>query len=203
MRLGRLRHAAGGPHRLRGRCLDVTVRGLGTLVGGDDKRGRQDDGAADRLEAERAEGLGAQRVVDLGDDARHAERVLRHLRRKRVPVVSLGEGHDEVGHLGTRPAQDVLRRAVTADGGARERLREAVEGALVEVDHGDVVALLVELGRRASADAAAADDDHPHGVLANSSVSTRRHQTGAVEFAHHVRDGPAGIPLAPEPHLVA
>ena len=112
----------------------------------------------------------------------HPEGVLGHLGGQRVAVVALGEGHHEVRHLGAGTALDVLGGAVATHRGARERLGQPVEGALVKVDDGDVVTALVELRRGPRTHASAADDDHPHGVLASSSVSTRRHQTGAVEL---------------------
>ena len=44
------------------------------------------------------------------------------------------------------------------------------------------VAALIKLGGNPRSDAAAADDDDPHELLASSFVSARRHQTGAVEL---------------------
>ncbi len=79
-------------------------------------------------------------------------------------------------------ALDVLVAAAAAHRDAAERRRQAVEGPLVDVDHGHVVAALVELGRGLGSHPPAADDDDPHGVCARSSVSARRHQTGAVEL---------------------
>ena len=65
---------------------------------------------------------------------------------------------------------------------ALERWWQAAEGAWVDVDDGDVLAPAVELRGDARSDAAAADDDDPHGVCASSFVSARRHHTGAVEL---------------------
>ena len=177
-RSGRWRAA----QRLGGRRLDEAVRGLGALGRGQHERVAQDDRAADRLQAERAIRLAAERVVDLGDDARHAESVLRQLRGEGVAVVALGERHDQVGLLGAGGAHDVLVRAAAADGLAAEALGQAREGARVDVDDDDLLTALVELRRDPRSDAAAADDDHPHGVCASSFVSARRHQTGAVEL---------------------
>mgnify|MGYP003295004641 CR=1 FL=1 len=50
------------------------------------------------------------------------------------------------------------------------------------VDHGDLLASGIQLGGSAGANATAAHDDDPHDVSASSSVSARRHHTGAVEL---------------------
>src|SRR3989304_28126 len=49
---------------------------------------------ADRLDPQPVVDLLADRVVDAADHARHAEQVLRHLRRHHVPVIALGRRHE-------------------------------------------------------------------------------------------------------------
>ena len=100
--------------RLGGGGLHEPVRRLRALQRGDDERIAEDDGAADGLEPSGAVRLAAERVVDLGDHARRAERVLGQLSRQRVAVVALGERHDEVGLLGAGRAHDVLVGPVAA-----------------------------------------------------------------------------------------
>ena len=168
--------------RLGRRRLDEAVRGLGALDRRGDESVAEDDRAADRLEPEGAVGVAAQRVVDLGDHAGHVEPMLGELRGQRIAVVALRQGHDDVGLLGAGRAHDVLVGAVAADRLATERRRQAAEGARGHVDDDDRLTALVELGGDPRSDAAASDDDHPHGVCASSFVSARRHHTGAVEL---------------------
>ena len=168
--------------RLGRRRLDEAVRCLGALDRRGDERVAEDDRAADRLEPEGAVRVAAQRVVDLGDHARHVEPVLGELRGQGIAVVALRQRHDDVGLLGAGRAHRVLIGAVAADRLAAERRRQAAEGARGHVDDDDRLPALVELGGDPRSDATAADDDHPHGVCASSFVSARRHHTGAVEL---------------------
>lgn len=108
--------------------------------------------------------------------------MLAKLRRQSVAVVAFRKRHQEVGKIGSGATQDVLVAAAAAHGDPGKGARQATEGTLVDVDHSYVLAALIQLGGGSSADAPTADDDDPHGVCASSSVSTRRHQTGAVEL---------------------
>ena len=124
--------------RLGRRRLDEAVRGLGALDRRGDQSVAEDDRSADRLEPEGAVRVAPQRVVDLGDHARHVEPMLGELRGQGIAVIALGQGHDDVGLLGAGRAHDVLVGAVAADGLAAERRRQAAEGARGHVDDHDV-----------------------------------------------------------------
>jgi hypothetical protein len=169
-------------HGLGGGLLDHAVRGRGAFGGRLCQGVRQDGGAADGLQAQRPIGLGPERIVDLGDDPGNAEHVLGQLGGHDIPIVALGQGHDDLGHLGFRTAQDVLIPADAANGDPAVAARQTLEGAGIEVDHGHVVAPLVEPDGGLGAHPSAADDDDPHGESASSSVRARRHHTGAFEF---------------------
>ncbi len=108
--------------------------------------------------------------------------MLAELRSHRVAVVALGEGHQQFRLLGPGLSQDVLVGAAAAHGVAAERGRQPVEGARRRVDHGDLLTTGVELGGGPGTDPTAAHDDDPHEFSASSSVSARRHHTGAVEL---------------------
>src|SRR5439155_16771336 len=79
-------------------------------------------------------------------------------------------------------AKDRLIGPAATDGGATELGWQLQKGALVGIDDRDVLATPVQLHGRPGADTSASNDEHPHGVRARSSVSTRRHQTGAMEL---------------------
>ena len=103
---------------------------------------------ADRGDPELGVGGRPDRVVDLGQDPLDAELLGRDLGRHDVAVVALGEGQEDVGALGARPAEDVLVRPVAADGAAPELCRQAVEGPGREVEDDDLVAAGVVAPRR-------------------------------------------------------
>ncbi len=183
--LGRFGRRAGGGapcSGLSGGWLDEAVRRLGSLERGHHEGVAEDDRATDRLEAEGAVRLAAERVVDLGDHARRAERVLGQLGGQSVAVVALGQRHDDVGLLGAgarmMSSSVPLPRTVSPPkpGGSRLKARGLMSMTVTFSPR------CVELRGDAGSDAAAADDDDPHGVCASSFVSARRHQTGAVEL---------------------
>ena len=77
-------------------------------------------GAAHRGDAELGVGLGAERIVDLGDDPLGAERLDRQLGRHDVAVVTLGQGQEDIGVRRAGAPQHVLVRPVAADRSAAE-----------------------------------------------------------------------------------
>ncbi len=172
----------GAAHGLRRGLLDHAVRGGGALGGRLHQGLGQDGGAADGLQAQRPIRLGPERVVDLGDDPRNAEHVLGQLGGHDVAVVALGQGHDDLGHLGLGAAQDVLVAPVAPDRDPAVAARQLLEGAGIDVDHGHVVAAFVQPDGGLGPHPSTADDDDPHGESASSSVRARRHHTGAFEF---------------------
>ncbi len=136
----------------------------GTQAGEAEDRVEHEVRAADRREPEGGVRLGAQRVVDLGDDLGDAERLGGQLRGHHVAVVALGQGQEQVRALGSGPPEHVLVRAVAADGVALERGLELVEGRGRLVDDRDLVAGPVESLGDGGADAPAADDEGLHAV---------------------------------------
>ena len=117
---------------------------------------------ADDGDAHRGVRLGPDRVVDLGHDHRHRERLGRQLRGEDVAVVALGEREEPVGALDADAPQHVLVGAVGADRVAREVLGQPVEGIGLEVDDGDLVTRVREAAGQAGADPATAHDDGAH-----------------------------------------
>ena len=82
--------------------------------------------------------------------------------RHDIAVVALGQGEEDVGALDAGPAQDVLVRAVAADGGPAEGRWQALEGARRDVQHDDLVSGRVPQLRGGCADSPAAHDHDLH-----------------------------------------
>ena len=119
-------------------------------------------GAADRGDAQCRVRARPDRVVDLGHDHGHRERLGGQLGRQDVAVVALGQREEPVRAFDADAPEDVLVGAIGADRVPAEALGELVERVGLEVDDGDLVTRLVEPTRQASADPATADDDGAH-----------------------------------------
>src|SRR5207302_5113427 len=117
---------------------------------------------ADRIQAELAVDVLADRVVDPGDDPGNLENLLGDLGRHDVAVVAVGEGGEAVRRLDARLAEHVLIDSVPKHHLAGKIAAQPVEGAPVVVNHGDLVAGLGEGQGRHGADAAASNDHELH-----------------------------------------
>ena len=115
-----------------------------------------------RGDAELGVGRRPDRVVDLGDDPGHLERLDRQLGGHDVAVVALGEGKEDVGTLYAGPTEDILVGTVAAHGLAAERRRQPLEGASLDVEDDHLVAALVPQLRGRGAHAPAAHDHDLH-----------------------------------------
>jgi hypothetical protein len=136
--------------------------------------------AAEGADAERGVGVGPHRVVDLGDDLPRAEHLDGQLAGHGVAVVPLRQGQEDVGILGTGPAEHVLVGPVAADGAAPERAREAIERPGLRIQDQDLVAGRVERLGEHRPDPTAADDHGFH--AASSGIGSRTTHTAHGAF---------------------
>src|ERR1700687_3056004 len=121
---------------------------------------RADDrGARDRADVMRAVQRRPDRIVDLRDDALHAEDLARDLRRHEVTVVAMRQRKDRIGLIDARGTQNLHVRAVAEQRRTAEALWQVYERTTVEIDDRDRVTSFVELAREEGADPPASDDD--------------------------------------------
>jgi hypothetical protein len=84
-------------------------------------------GSADRRDPEHRVSLGAHWIVDLGDDALHAERLGRELCRKHFPVVALSKREEKIRAVRPEASQHILLGPVATHRLAREVGLKAAE----------------------------------------------------------------------------
>src|SRR5688572_10809000 len=139
---------------------------------------RFDFRGVDRAQPQPVIHLLAQRVEDHAADAADVEYVKGDLGSQRVAIVAAGGRHEGVRALSARLAQGVLVGAVAQDALALEGGGQVVEGILVDVEDGDLVAIVFQHCGKLGAETAAAHDDHEHDYSAG--IRSRMTSHGAV-----------------------
>src|SRR5688572_13980455 len=132
----------------------------------------------DRAQPEFVIDLLAQGVEDDAADAANVEDVKGDLGGQGVAVVAASRRYEGICALGARLAQGVLVRTVAENALAFEGGREVVEGVLIDVEDGDLVAIVFQYCGKLGAETAAAHDDHEHDYSAG--IRSRMTSHGAV-----------------------
>ena len=82
----------------------------------------------------------------------------------RVAIVAVGEGEEDIGARHTSDVLDLGVLARSDEGETAEVVVEPVEGGGVDVDHGDVMTLVVEFAGKCGAESAATHDHNAHAL---------------------------------------
>src|SRR5581483_2747986 len=102
-------------------------------------------------------------VVDPGHDVFYPEVLPGDTGRQDVRIVAVGDGGQRAGPVDARLQQVVPVEPEAHYGGPAEALRQTAKGALVLVDDGHAVAILLQRAGQFAADTATTHDDDVHG----------------------------------------